>query len=420
MVSIQTAALGPGFLFAGAAVGVSHLVQSTRAGAMMGVALLGVIIAANVVKYVPFSFGPRYAVATGTTLLEGYRRQGRWALCLYGVLTVATMFTVQAAVVFVTAAIAKAVFGLAATALAISVGLLVICAVILVFGGFAWLDRIMKVVVVLLTLLTVTATALAVPNVQWSTFRVVPDFSGMSLEAIFFLAALIGWMPSAIDISVWHSLWTIARRRQTGHAPTMRNAMLDFNVGYIGTAVLALCFVLLGAGVVYGSGQPIAKGPVGFANQVIELYTSTLGTWSRPFIGGCALLVMFSTSLTVIDGFPRALSSLVARFRGPELPGVAGQTSRRPYWVSVVIIGLGSLVIIAWFIKSLKGLVDLATTLSFLTAPLLSWLNHRAVLSPEVPVAARPGRGLVMASWASIATQAVFALWYLVLRFTPA
>ena len=35
---------GPGLIFTGAAIGTSHLVQSTRAGAMFGVALLGVIV----------------------------------------------------------------------------------------------------------------------------------------------------------------------------------------------------------------------------------------------------------------------------------------------------------------------------------------------------------------------------------------
>ena len=58
-------ALGPGLLWAGAAVGVSHLVQSTRAGANFGFATLLVILVANVAKYPAFSFGPRYAAATG-------------------------------------------------------------------------------------------------------------------------------------------------------------------------------------------------------------------------------------------------------------------------------------------------------------------------------------------------------------------
>ena len=75
-------ALGPGIIWAGAAIGVSHLVQSTRAGATFGLGLIGVVVFANLYKYPAFSFGPRYAAATGTSLLEGYRQEGTWALVL--------------------------------------------------------------------------------------------------------------------------------------------------------------------------------------------------------------------------------------------------------------------------------------------------------------------------------------------------
>ena len=58
-------AFGPGLLFAGAAVGVSHLVQSTRAGASYGLAMLAIVLLANIVKFPAFRFGPHYAAATG-------------------------------------------------------------------------------------------------------------------------------------------------------------------------------------------------------------------------------------------------------------------------------------------------------------------------------------------------------------------
>jgi hypothetical protein len=68
--------------------------------------------------------------------------------------------------------------------------------------------------------------------------------------------------------------------------------------------------------------------------------------------------------------------------------------------------------------ESLKALVDVATTLSFLTAPVLSVLNHRAVLGPEVPVDRRPPRWLIWASLGGIAAQAAFALYYVYLVVT--
>ena len=94
--------LGPGLLFAGAAIGVSHLVQSTRAGADFGFGLVWALLLVNLVKYPFFQFGPRYALATGESLLDGYRRMGKGVLVVYYILNLGTMFTIQAAVTAVT------------------------------------------------------------------------------------------------------------------------------------------------------------------------------------------------------------------------------------------------------------------------------------------------------------------------------
>jgi Mn2+/Fe2+ NRAMP family transporter len=412
-------ALGPGLLWAGAAVGVSHLVQSTRAGASFGLELLGLVIIANVFKYPAFSFGPRYAAATGTSLLEGYRRQGRWALVLYALLTFGTMFTVQAAVTLVTAAICAALLSLSgfAALFQITVSLTVICAVLLYIGRYRWLDRVMKTVVALFTVSTLVATALVLPRVDWTTIRLAPHAEIFSdPAAVMFMVALIGWMPSAFDLSVWHSLWTLARSQETRYAPTVAEALLDFNIGYLGTAILAVCFVLLGAGVMYNSGAQFPDSAAGFANQVIALYTDNLGPWSKPLIGLCAFTVMFSTTLTVIDGFPRALATLVARFSGPESPGEVSATNHSIYWAALVVLGLGSVGIVGFMARSLVALVDLATVLSFLTAPLLAWLNHQVILAKEMPEEHRPGPAMIAYSWAGIIFSSAFALYFLWVR----
>ncbi len=413
-------AFGPGILFCGAAVGVSHLVQSTRAGAMFGFALAIVVVLANLAKYPAFRFGPQYATATGTSLLEGYRRQGTWALVLYALLTVGTMFTVQAAVTIVTAGLAKALFGLSQTPVDIAVVLTIICAGIIAVGRYRWLDIISKVVVAVLTVSTLVATVLALSKIDWSHTTLFPDGDTFDARNMVIVAGLIGWMPSAIDVAVWQSLWTLAKRQTTGHAPSMRESMLDFHIGYWGTAALALCFLTLGAAVMHGRGIQFA-GPAGaFAGQVIGLYTATLGDWARPVIGTAALSVMFSTTLTVVDGFPRALAVLVARFRGPEQEGGADQDrqdNRLVYWAALAVLAIGSIVILHQFLKDMKRLVDVATILSFLTAPLLAWLNHRAVTSADVPPEHRPAPWLVVSSWAGIAFLGGFAAYFLYLRY---
>jgi len=415
-------ALGPGLLWAGAAVGVSHLVQSTRAGASFGLGLVVVVLAANFFKYPAFQFGPRYAAATGTSLLEGYRRQGRWALVLYAVLTAGTMFTVQAVVTLVTAALFAALLGWSSPFLGLpapfwlAVLLLGLCAGLLLVGRYRWLDRLNKVVVLVLTLTTVAATLLVLPKVPWRSIPLLPDASAFTdPRSVAFLVALVGWMPSAFDISIWHSLWTLARREQTGHAPRVKEAVLDFDIGYLGTVLLALCFVLLGAGVMYGSGEAFDDRAAAFAQQVIALYTRNLGAWAAPLIGLAAGTVMFSTTLTVADGFPRALSGLAARFRGPERPGEA-TVRDRAYWGALLVLAAGSLAIIGYAFRggaAFKALVDLATSLSFLTAPALAWLNHRAIHAAEVPAEHRPSRALTAWSVSGILFSTAFAAWYL-------
>ena len=75
--------LGPGILFAGAAIGGSHLHWSTKAGAIYGFALVWIVIGVNLFKYPFFEFCRRYTVATGESMLQGYQRLGRGPLLIF-------------------------------------------------------------------------------------------------------------------------------------------------------------------------------------------------------------------------------------------------------------------------------------------------------------------------------------------------
>jgi Mn2+/Fe2+ NRAMP family transporter len=103
--------------------------------------------------------------------------------------------------------------------------------VLLFVGDYRWLDRVIKVVVVLFTLSTVAATALVLPRVDWSTIRLLPSAGLFSDPAfVLFMVALVGWMPSAFDLSIWH-LW-IPRRQGEIRCHGRRSA-LDFNIGHL-------------------------------------------------------------------------------------------------------------------------------------------------------------------------------------------
>lgn len=404
---------GPGLLWAGAAVGVSHLVQSTRAGADAGFALAGVIAAALLFKYPFFEFGPRYAAATGESLVEGYRRIGWWAVWAYFLLTIATAVIIVSAIALFSGFLTVALFGLPASGAVTAAGVLYgLCALLLRGGRFRLLDLSIKVILIALSVTTLVASAYALPRADFSTLALWPDPGPGGVTSLGFVLALAGWMPSAIDIAVWSSLWTLAKDQASATRTRVVTAQADFLVGYLGTAVLAFAFLVLGAAVMFGSGRAFSAQGAVFAIQLADLYAETLGAWARPFVMIAAVTAMVSTLLTVVDGFPRAVARSVAVMRGPAV-GDAAMDTGRPYWWAMAIIGLVTMLILSRFAGTLTTLVDFATVVSFLTAPVLGYLNLRVVTSPAMPVEHRPGPAMLGLAYCGLVLLAGFGTVYL-------
>ena len=280
--------LGPGLLFAGAAIGVSHLVQSTRAGADFGFGLLWALILINIIKYPFFQFGPRYAAATGESLLEGYYKLHKSVLIAYILITFASMFTIQTAVTIVTAGIASSLFG-GSSLIYWTTIIIGICAIILLLGKYKVLDSLMKVIIIFLTISTLVAVAMAInPETTKNFTQIIPDDS----LSITFLIAFMGWMPAPLDISVWHSVWTVEKKK-INPTITQKQSKFDFNVGYVTTTILAIGFLALGALVMFDSGEKFSLKGGEFANQLINMYSSNLGNGAKIIIGFAALTTMF-------------------------------------------------------------------------------------------------------------------------------
>jgi Mn2+/Fe2+ NRAMP family transporter len=408
---------GPGVLWAATAVGVSHLVQSTRAGADAGLALWWVILAALVLKYPFFEFGPRYAAATGRSLIEGYRRIGLWALWLYVGITIISAVIVQTAVVLFTAVLLRSAFGLGPSAmLGVSAGVLGVCIAILIAGRYRALDFAIKIVMAGLAVSTLIAALIVVPRIDGATLVPWP-LAGAGAISFPFLLALVGWMPSGIDVAAWSSLWTLAKvraRRLDTRPISLRYVLLDFRIGYVGTGILAFAFLALGAGVMHGAGTSFSNSGPQFSAQLVDLYASAFGSWARPLVMAAAVTTMFSTALTVADGFPRAIARGVRVLSAgdAEAPRTEGST----YWVAIGLFATATLVILWRFSGNLTGMVDFATTASFLTAPVIGYLNLRAVTGTEVPAHARPTRAMITLAWTGLALLGATAVVYLAFR----
>jgi Mn2+/Fe2+ NRAMP family transporter len=392
--------LGPGFLFAGAAIGVSHLVQSTRAGADFGFGLLWVLLLINAVKYPFFEFGPRYASATGESLLKGYAKMGKGVLIAYFVITFATMFTIQTAVTIVTAGIAAYLFGGGSVVLWTAI-ITAVCFAILLIGRYKILDSLMKIVVLCLTLSTIIAVVLAItPETSISFTQVLPT----DAVSVAFLIAFMGWMPAPLDISIWHSMWTVEKKK-LNPAITPRQSRFDFNVGFITTIILGIGFVLLGALVLFGSGESFSPEAGAFANQLISMYTASLGDGAKIIISIAALTTMFSTTLTTLDASPRVMHATTEIWSGKSL--------KYGYFIWLVLLVVGTLAIFFFFISEMGLLIKIATVLSFLTAPFYAIFNFKLLTGKHTPEAARPSKFMKGYSLISIGILIAFSIWYL-------
>ena len=97
----------------------------------------------------------------------------------------------------------------------------------------------------------------------------------------------------------------------------------------------------------------------------------------------------------------------------------AGQNAGRETVVFMArIIDTPILCLPIFFSNSFRTLIAVATTISFITAPVVAWLIHKAMNSAEVPMQLRPAPGLRRYSLVCIYLLAGFALYYLFLLAT--
>lgn len=365
-------ALGPGILMASAAVGGSHIVSSAQAGALYGWSLLLLVILTNLFKYPFFRFGAEYTLETGKNLVEGYAEKGKVYLGIFFILNVFSALVNTAAVGILCAAIVASAFpnalGLSITQW--SLILIVLIWAMLLFGGYKFLDGLAKWIMSALTLATVLAVIVAIiehPEYGADFVEKTP----WQMTALPFIVSLMGWMPAPIEISAINSLWTAEKGKTVDIS--IKDGLFDFNVGFIGTAILAVFFVALGALIQYPTGQEVQAAGAAYIQQFVGMYASVLGDWSRFLITFIAFLCIFGTVITVIDGYSRVnAESLRLLFKKKEI----SQKELNIWMTATSIIGG---IIIYFFQGSVAPMLRFAMIASFLTTPFFALLNYLLV-----------------------------------------
>ena len=126
----------------------------------------------------------------------------------------------------------------------------------------------------------------------------------------------------------------------------------------------------------FGSGLEFSNKGNG-AGQLIDLYTSNLGESWYLIIAIAAFTTMISTTITTLDASPRAMSKTVQL--------LFEQKNNDFYIFWITILAVGTCLIFLFVLSEMGLLVQIATVLSFITAPFYAILNYRLVTSNYMP-----------------------------------
>ena len=414
--------IGPGIIFAGAAIGGSHLMSSTTAGARFGFSLIVLILITNFLKYPFLLVGTRFTASTGMTLLEGFKKRNSLYLPIFLIISLVTGTFTIAAVSFVSGVLLTNIPLFSNfPPMDLSIIVLVICGFILIFGKYKALDNLSKILVSLLTILTFFAVISLLINGSLNNDLTAtffnPETSPWRLSNLSFLIPLMGWMPCPVELCVWPSLWMFSKNKESKYRPTVQEAEFDFNLGYLITIITAIFFVTLGAITMYGTGDGMLSGSgVSFAQNLIKLYTESIGEWSKWVIIPASFAAMFSTTLTCLDAYPRSISSIQGLLRGTDLGRIESsfeQTRFQNWMVIHIFASLIALLIAKSGGIGVKDFVFGAMTGSFLSAPVFAWMAMDTINSDLVPEINKYGKFLKLLSWIGLGFLLFFSFLFI-------
>ena len=267
---------------------------------------------------------------------------------------------------------------------------IVSCLAILLRGHYKALDGLSKIIMAVLTISTLIAVVIAANQVQ----ALPEDFnapSAWTIASIGFIVITMGWMPAPIEISCLTSLWLKKQCKET--QVTNKSALFDFNIGYITTALLAIVFLALGALVLHGQTDELAKSGIAFSHQLVGMYASTIGEWSRLLIAVIAFGCIFGSTITVIDGYARALAEAKHQIQHPG----SQQEAKHNSWM--LIISACAMAVILFFVSSLMVMLNFAMVMAFMTTPIFALLNYKLVTNTELPKELAMTKKMKMLSW---------------------
>jgi Mn2+/Fe2+ NRAMP family transporter len=243
---------GPGIVIAVTGVGAGDMVSSLVAGTDFGMVLLWAVILGAILKYFLTEGIGRWYMASGQTILQGWRSLGRWAIWYFVIYLFIVTFVFGAAVTS-TAALAvdaalPGVLPLWAWAALHSVAAFIIVGI----GRYGLFEMIMKTFAALKFGIVILLAILLAPALGEVVLGFVPRIPEGALINVL---AIIGGVGGTYSLAAY-TYWVRERGwRHSDWIPTMRT---DLGFGYALTALFMVSMLIIGAELLFGTGTSIS------------------------------------------------------------------------------------------------------------------------------------------------------------------
>lgn len=372
--------IGPGFIAAATGVGVGDLAASLVAGSRYGLALLWAVVLGTIVKLALAEGVGRWHLAAETTLLRGWRTLGSWTMVYFGIYIVVWGFSYGAAVMAATALPLRALIpAVPFDVWAIGSGL--IGFVLMWFGRYKVLERLMTVLVGVMFVTVVGTAILVLPDVPAILSGLVPRLPDGSL---IYALGLIGGVGGTITLAAY-GYWVREKGWRTREwLGVMR---IDVTTAFVLTGIFVVSILIVGADMLYAAGLEIEgeQGLLTLGEQLDERF----GGWARVLFLVGFWATSFTSLLGVWNGVSLFFADFVHTLRG-DRDGDAvheGTDERSPYYRAYVAWLTFPPMILLMFDRPIALVIAYAVLgalfMPFLAGTLLALLNSKTRVPKE-------------------------------------
>jgi len=325
------------------------------------------------------------------------------------------MFAVTGAVGAVSAGLLSTFFDFGLSDGLLTGVVILVTLIALLTGGYRGLDRIIKIISVTLLVTAVVAFFAVLgkgPQVPSVNFVAPPLLEGAGLTLFI---GLIGWMPTGIEASVMNSIWILKNNETADIKPTKRQVLFDFNLGYWFTVVTAIIFLIIGAYTIYGTGEQLGGGTTEFSKNLLHTISDNLGSWAFPIIAVAAFGTIYGTLITVLDAFSRCVTQGLRALMFDVITDDAEQSSftKKIFPIVLIIQSIGGFALFYFSTPSMITMLEWATIISFLIAPILGILNLRVILKLQKETDHQVPKYLLYLAYIGLVAMVGFTIYYL-------